>query len=173
MRASEIKIGDTIPTKILGDAVVTDIQRSHGVYMFSFEGTDIRLGQMHIIGIEPEEREVIREAERRKHLEEYRRARTPQPGLRKGKIDISRWTDGLDPIQTKEGVYRLKMGLLRKTESEFSRSRGEIDCPFCEFIQTVFIWSFHGGGKRCENCGVLLSKWYAIAEEDRFINYSK
>lgn len=173
MKASDIKIGDTIPTTILGEKVVTDINRSHGVFMFSFEGTDIRLGQMHIIGIEPEEREVKKEAERLKRFEEYRAARTPQPGLKKGKINISRWMDGIDPTQPKVGIYRLKMGPLRKTESEFSRSRGEVDCPFCGFIQTVFIWSFNGGGKRCDNCGVLLSKWFAIAEENRFINCSK
>jgi hypothetical protein len=34
---------------------------------------------------------------------------------------------------------------------EFGRSRGFVQCPFCGLRNRVYLWSFAGGGKRCEN----------------------
>lgn len=40
---------------------------------------------------------------------------------------------------------------------QMGKSRGFVDCPFCSRKVLVYIWSFSGGGKRCE-CGAKLSR---------------
>jgi hypothetical protein len=39
--------------------------------------------------------------------------------------------------------------------SEMGKRRGSIDCPFCNFRFTAYVWSIAGGGKKCPNCGAM------------------
>lgn len=41
--------------------------------------------------------------------------------------------------------------ILDRTPRAHGRSTVDIECPFCSTIFTAYIWSIHGGGKRCEN----------------------
>lgn len=50
--------------------------------------------------------------------------------------------------------------------SEFGRSHGYIDCPFCGSQVKVYIWSYCGGGKKC-SCGALLAGNRAIKKNKK------
>lgn len=41
------------------------------------------------------------------------------------------------------------------TYSQFATSYCYITCPWCDCRVKAFIWSLSGGGKRCDNCGVM------------------
>lgn len=46
------------------------------------------------------------------------------------------------------------------------RSTVRVECPFCHHKQEAFIWSFYGGGKRCENsaCRAFLTPYYGAKD---------
>ena len=35
------------------------------------------------------------------------------------------------------------------------RSSVEVTCPFCSEEFLAYVWSIHGGGKKCPNCGAM------------------
>lgn len=41
--------------------------------------------------------------------------------------------------------------------SEHGKSTIKITCPFCNNDIIAYIWSISGCGKRCDNCGAMLS----------------
>lgn len=43
-----------------------------------------------------------------------------------------------------------------RTTSEHGRSKGVIVCPCCGSHTSIYLWSFAGGGKKCNSCGVLI-----------------
>lgn len=68
-----------------------------------------------------------------------------------------------------------------QTTSEHGRSKGEIKCPCCENVSQIYLWSFRGGGKRCDKCGVFIGSGGAfimeneltvaiLVKESKFIN---
>ena len=57
-----------------------------------------------------------------------------------------------DKIETEQRDYKAYNRC-----SEFGKSTIDIDCPFCKTTMTAYIWSICGSGKRCKNCGAILS----------------
>ena len=49
---------------------------------------------------------------------------------------------------------------------EFGRSKGVVECPFCGTRNIVYLWSFHGGGKRCVNprCRAFMAIPFAVRD---------
>lgn len=117
---------------------------------------------------------LLAKQERSRKFDEYMKPRTPKPGLKKGKIDISRWKEDIQPAYDSRQKYyylNIKLEDKWKKDSRFGRSTAEVLCPFCDFIQKIYIWSFAGCGKRCDNCGVHLGHHRATAEEKRFMDF--
>ena len=54
-----------------------------------------------------------------------------------------------------------------EVEPAVARSSRIIVCPFCESEVRIYIWSFHGGGKKCE-CGAKLYAWEAKKEVEDY-----
>lgn len=47
------------------------------------------------------------------------------------------------------------------------KSTALVDCPFCqEKAIIIYVWSFAGGGKKCPNCGAMLSNYNATRVKD-------
>ena len=47
-----------------------------------------------------------------------------------------------------------------------SSTTAYIGCPWCGDEVKVYVWSLHGGGKRCP-CGALIGGWGGVREPDR------
>lgn len=86
------------------------------------------------------------------------------------KIDARKWkpNNSIEIHHDKE--YKTETPYYYKTESLHGRSRARTACGFCEHPHDVYIWSFIGGGKRCENCGSLMFIHYTFAEIKSVIN---
>ena len=155
--------GQVVKTSF-GEFTIKDIEYHSGLTMLSFEGTPIRCSTIHLIGyVDP--REAEQREKRQVETAAYLKARTPLPGLKKGKIDPTRWLQDIEP-EYRESFkdYIMSQQLPILLSSQFGRSQAEATCSFCGFIQRVYVWSFAGSGKRCDNCGVLLTHRHAFAE---------
>lgn len=71
------------------------------------------------------------------------------------KIKFHKWKD-LVQFEKLGFGYRIEGLRWWKTNSSHGRSKGEVECPCCDSITDIYIWSFAGGGKRCSNCNVFL-----------------
>lgn len=72
------------------------------------------------------------------------------------KVDFSKWKTPIKLIKTNNG-YKIEGYGYNKTTSTHGRSKGYVYCPCCKQGNDIFIWSFIGSGKRCENCKVLIT----------------
>lgn len=165
----ELKIGGKVMTDY-GELTITKIEDHVTIYMLSFEEVDFRLGSNHVHGyVHPAQQRVAEK------FKKYMADRTPVAPLKRGKIDTSRWLPDISPDrkETADGaIYAMEIPsdqITKYMSVSSGRSTAEVNCPFCRFIQLVYIWSFAGCGKRCDNCGVLLLHRSAIAEENRFL----
>ena len=61
-------------------------------------------------------------------------------------------------IKDKNYIYRRGYFVEGTYSGEHGRSIEDFRCPFCREEITVYIWSFAGGGKRCD-CGAWLGMW--------------
>ena len=70
-------------------------------------------------------------------------------------------------------LYRKKLRsheiIMAPTEcSSYYANHGEstvdVKCAFCKVVTTVYVWSFHGSGKRCPNCNALMCMGMAWKE---------
>lgn len=52
-----------------------------------------------------------------------------------------------------------------RTASGHGTSSGKAKCPCCSAVSDIYLWSFAGSGKRCNNCGVLMVLSGAIVEK--------
>lgn len=57
--------------------------------------------------------------------------------------------------------------LLFDVRHAVGRSTAAIYCPCCGYENRVYIWSFNGSGKRCENCLALVSRHGASLRADK------
>ena len=50
------------------------------------------------------------------------------------------------------------------------RSKGFVECGFCNEYHIVSLWSFAGCGKRCNKCNSLIFSTKTYAEADRVVD---
>ena len=87
------------------------------------------------------------------------------------KIDASKWKVEEIEIQERDGDFLAHTQYHGGTTSEMNgRSKTTVGCGFCLTSHEVYIWSFHGGGKRCSNCGALICTGLTFAEKSKIKN---
>lgn len=57
--------------------------------------------------------------------------------------------------------------ILSNVQQSVGRGTATTFCPCCGHENRVYIWSFNGTGKRCDNCRALISRWGASLHIDR------
>lgn len=73
------------------------------------------------------------------------------------KIKLNLWKENVKyDRETNDGYMITGVKYYQGRSAENGKSTGEVVCPCCGETTTVYIWSFAGGGKRCETCRVLL-----------------
>lgn len=78
------------------------------------------------------------------------------------KIKFENWKASVKIEKTPAG-YRIDEGFgWCQTTSQHGKSMGEVSCPCCGEVNDIYLWSFRGSGKRCENCNVMLGSMGAF-----------
>lgn len=85
------------------------------------------------------------------------------------KIDASKWTQPYE-LNKSGNYYTAPTPYYQDYRSTHARSTAITACGFCMTEHTVYIWSFAGGGKKCRNCGALMSPNATLADKSRVIN---
>jgi len=76
--------------------------------------------------------------------------------MKKSKVDISKFSSDVVISETQARFTAPSKGWC-KTTSSIGKSQGIVVCGFCDNKQPMFIWSFVGGGKKCDNCGCIIT----------------
>ncbi len=73
------------------------------------------------------------------------------------KVEFTKWKPEVElkPMGT-EGYFIPGSGYWKTGPAMNGRSKGKTQCPCCETITEIYLWSFFGGGKRCSGCNVFL-----------------
>ena len=80
------------------------------------------------------------------------------------KIRFQNWKDNIPAMKMANG-FLVSVGFrFWQTTSVHGRSKGKVHCPCCEYQTEIYLWSFRGGGKRCDVCNVLLGSSGAYIE---------
>jgi hypothetical protein len=73
------------------------------------------------------------------------------------KIDVLKWKLSKNEYHKQQrGIFFPGEGY-QVTRRQHATTQGVTTCPCCDYVNDIYIWSFIGGGKRCGNCGVLLT----------------
>ena len=79
------------------------------------------------------------------------------------KVLVSKWVKPLEIVERPNGIQVIGVKVYSGL-SAHGRSQGSVKCPCCLVETSIYIWSFHGCGRRCSNCNILLGHSGAYAE---------
>lgn len=65
--------------------------------------------------------------------------------------------------------YALRGGTYTKVSSEFGRSQCRLNCIVCGSTIYAYVWSFYGGGKRCDNCNAVNTPGGGFLDMDKLL----
>lgn len=83
------------------------------------------------------------------------------------KIDASKWVES---FEVGHSYYVAKPSFFTRVSSVPGRSTALTDCGFCGEVHEVFINSFYGVGKKCENCGATMYPGVTKADKTKVVN---
>ena len=86
--------------------------------------------------------------------------------MKKSKVDISKFTKGIEITETHSSFTVPSIGWC-KTTSRVGKSEGIAICGFCNNKQSMFVWSFIGGGKKCDNCGCIIGHSRSVIDKSK------
>ena len=88
------------------------------------------------------------------------------------KLLINKWKPGIEFTKTNTG-YTVISGGWWGISSVMGRSKGEMECPCCGHIFEFYIWSMSGGGKRCDNCNIVVYRSGVYLSDEDYNEYQK
>lgn len=92
--------------------------------------------------------------------------------MKKNKILIDKWKPGIKFIKMNKG-YAVSGDGWDQISSEMGRSKGLTECPCCGNEIEFYIWSMSGGGKRCDNCNIVVYRSGVYLSEKDYNEYQK
>lgn len=83
------------------------------------------------------------------------------------KIQVKRFKEGIEIKHRHNDTFFVQGAGHRQGDRVHARSTNHQTCGCCGVETEVYIHSFHGGGKICPNCGVLMCPGACIIELKR------
>lgn len=87
------------------------------------------------------------------------------------KIGVNKFKKGIKIEHLHTDMFFISGGSYRSGTSRFATSTAWKTCPCCTLETEVTIHSFHGGGKRCPNCGVVMVTSGAFMELSKMTKF--